>query len=51
MGMFAKFFKKKSAAQRVRRKGERVVPYKGGFQLRKVKKKKKNNSGSFSIYG
>ncbi|KKK90431.1 hypothetical protein LCGC14_2723060 [marine sediment metagenome] len=49
MGIFAKFFKKKSSAERARRKGERVVAYKGGYQLRKVKKKK-NPQDDFSIY-
>ncbi len=45
MGLDKKFFKKKSSAQKARRRGERVVRYKGGFQLSKVKKKK-----DFSIY-
>lgn len=39
MGIGQKLFKTKKSAQGSRRKGERVVPYKGGFQLRKVKKK------------
>lgn len=47
MGLGKRFFKKKSSAQRARRKGERVVEYKGGFQLRKTKKKKEQ---PFSIY-
>lgn len=48
MGKFAKFFKNKSSAQKARRKGESVVPYKGGFQLRK--RKEKEEEESFSIY-
>ena len=47
MGLDTKFFKNKVSAQKSRRKGERVVPYKGGYQLRKVKKKEED---SFSIY-
>ncbi len=47
MGKDKKFFRKKSSAQRARRKGERVVSYKGGYQLSKVKKETKQD---FSIY-
>ncbi len=49
MGLDKKFFKNKSGAQRARRKGEKVVPYKGGYQLSKVKKRKEEEE-SFSIY-
>ncbi len=35
MGQGQKFFKTKGAAKQKRRKGERVVSYEGGFQLRK----------------
>lgn len=35
MGAGQRFFRSKGAAAAKRRKGERVVPYKGGFQLRK----------------
>lgn len=33
-----KTFKKKSTAKKARRKGERIVKYGTGFQLRKVKR-------------
>lgn len=45
MGKDLDFFKTKKAAQASRRKGEKVVPYKGGYQLRKVKK---TSSGLYS---
>lgn len=48
MGIGQKFFKSKKSAQDSRRKGEKVVPYRGGFQLRKVKK---TSSGSSGLYG
>lgn len=47
MGADKKFFKKKSTAQAARRKGEKVVSYKGGYQL---SKRKKREADSFSIY-
>ena len=37
MGEGQKFFKKKMTASVARRKGERVVKYKKGYQLRKTK--------------
>lgn len=49
MGVDKKFFKQKSGAQRARRKGERVVAYKGGYQLSRVKKRKEEED-PFSIY-
>ena len=35
-----KFFRKKSTAKKARRKGEMIVSYMGGFQLKKRKKSK-----------
>lgn len=35
MGKQKKFYRTKSAAQKKRRKGERVVSYMGGYQLSK----------------
>ena len=38
MGKYKKFYKKKSTAKKARRKGERVVKYMGGYQLKKSRR-------------
>ena len=41
MGTSKKFYKTKATAMKAKRKGQRLVKYKGGYQLARIKSKVK----------